>query len=79
MLFALWIVGAYVVVVYLGTWTLQIALWLLQAAWVVFRIVFVVLAGFVGFCCLLMTDRAALKRMLHSSQPDVTLDRGRWT
>ena len=32
MTFALWVVGAFVFLVYFGTWALQIALWLLMVA-----------------------------------------------
>jgi len=63
MAFALWLVGAFVVVVFFGTWALQIALWLLAVALRLAGWVAIALFGLMSLLALAVIDRRQLARI----------------
>ena len=83
MALALWIVGGAFVLIWFGTWALQIALVLLQ---VLLRLVgagAVLVFGLVSLVALAMLDRDELRRIWRRRQADqavaTTLARERWS
>jgi len=61
MVAAVWFVGALILLIWCGTWVLQIALWALG---IVFRILVLAVAAILGLACILwclFTDPQALK------------------
>ncbi len=83
MALALWIVGGAFVLIWFGTWALQIALALLQ---VLLRLVgagAVLVFGLVSLVALAMLDRDELRRIWRRRQADqavaTTLARERWS
>ena len=57
MAIALWLVGAFVAVVFFGTWAVQIALWLLALALRLAAWTGMVLVGLVSLLALALVDR----------------------
>ena len=80
---ALWIVGAFVAVVFFGTWALQIALWLLQIALRLAGALAVLAFGLVSLLALALLDRKELQRIWRRQRADqavaATLARERWS
>ena len=69
MAFALWLVGAYVVIVCFGTWALQIALWLLAAALRIGGWTLMILFGLLSLLALAILDREQLARVWRGEPP----------
>lgn len=63
MTFALWAVGAFVVIVFFGTWTIQIALWLLALALRLAGGVAMLVFGLMSLLALAFLDRKQLARI----------------
>lgn len=63
MVFALWVVGALAVLVFFGTWVLQIAVWLLALVLRLAGGVAVILFGLVSLLALAFLDRKQLGRI----------------
>lgn len=82
MTLALWVVGAYVVIVYFGTLALQLLLWLVQVLWTVLVSTATLAAGIAGTLWLAMFDRAELRRIWREDGARTrvvrTLARERW-
>ena len=63
MAFALWLVGALVLLIFFGTWALQTALWLLNVALRVAGWAAMVLFGLASLLALALIDRRQLARI----------------
>ena len=63
MVFALWVVGGFVLLVFFGTWALQIALWLLALALRVAGWLVMILFGLASMLALAFLDRKQLARI----------------
>lgn len=68
MAFALWLVGAFVVVVFFGTWALQIALWLLGGALRLAGWIAIALFSLMSLLALAVIDRRQLARIWRNEQ-----------
>ena len=83
MALALWIVGGWFLLVWCGTWALQIALWLIEVALRLVCGVAVLAFGLVSLLALAVLDRKELGRIWRRRQADqavaVTLARERWS
>lgn len=83
MAFALWLVGAFVVVIYFGTWALQIGLWLLAVALRLTGWLLTILFGLVSLAALALLDRKQLSRILRNERAHAEnaalLARERWS
>ena len=83
MALALWIVGGWFLLVWCGTWALQIALWLIEVALRLVCGVAVLAFGLVSLLALAVLDRQELGRIWRRRQADqavaVTLARERWS
>jgi hypothetical protein len=83
MALALWIVGGWFLLVWCGTWALQIALWLIEVALRFVCGVAVLAFGLVSLLALAVLDRKELGRIWRRRQADqavaVTLARERWS
>ncbi|HST92192.1 MAG TPA: hypothetical protein VLJ13_08330 [Brevundimonas sp.] len=67
---ALWFVGAFIVLIYFGTWALQIALWLLMitlrlGGWALLMVV-----GLLSLLALAILDRKQLARVWRGEPAD---------
>ena len=65
---ALWVVGGVFVVVFFGTWALQIALWLLAVALRLAGWIAMVLFGLASLLALAVIDRRQLARIWRNEQ-----------
>lgn len=68
MVFALWLVGAFVFVVFFGTWGLQIALWLLALALRLAGWLAIILFGLMSLAALAVFDRKQLGRICRNER-----------
>ncbi|MFC7380248.1 hypothetical protein [Brevundimonas sp. GCM10030266] len=80
---ALSVVAGLLLLIWCGTWLLQIALWLIQLAILLVRRSLTVVAGLAGVVVLLLTDRDGLRRALANDAAHqrvrTTLARERWS
>ena len=83
MALALWIVGGGIVLVWCGTWAIQIVLWLIQLALRLAGGLAVLAFGLVSLAALALLDREELRRIWRRRQADQavasTLARERWS
>ena len=83
MVLALWIVGGWFLLIWCGTWALQIALWLVQAVARLVCGLAVVAFGLVSLLALAVFDRKELGRIWRRRRADqavaVALARERWS
>lgn len=83
MAFALWLVGAVFVVVFFGTWALQIALWLLAFALRLAGWLAAILFGLASMLALAFLDRRQLARIWRNERAHAgnaaLLARERWS
>lgn len=83
MALALWIVCGWFVLIWFGTWALQIALWLIQFALRLVGALAVLAFGLVSVVALALFGRAELRRIWRRQQADqavaTTLARERWS
>ncbi|GAA0653938.1 hypothetical protein [Brevundimonas lenta] len=83
MALALWLVGAVIVVLFLGTWALQIGLWLLALALRITVWLTTVLLGLVSQAALAVLDPGQLGRILRNERSHARnaalLARERWS
>lgn len=63
---AVWIVCAWVFVVFFGTWAVQIALWLAVVAWRLLVLTAGLVWGILSIALLTVIDRPALMRLLRN-------------
>lgn len=63
---AVWIVCAWVFVVFFGTWAVQIALWLALVAWRLLMLAAGLVCGVISLAILAVIDRPALMRVLRN-------------
>ncbi|MDQ8028074.1 MAG: hypothetical protein REJ23_05065 [Brevundimonas sp.] len=80
---ALSVAAGLLLVIWCGTWLLQIALWLLQLALLLVRGCVMVLAGLAGMVVLLVANREGLRRAFSNEAAHrrvrTTLARERWS
>ncbi|MCS6624790.1 hypothetical protein N0B44_17890 [Roseibacterium beibuensis] len=80
---ALWIVGAACLLVWCGTWAIQVALWLLQLALRLLGGAAVLAFGLVSILALALLDRDELRRIWRRHRAGAavaaTLARERWS
>jgi len=80
---ALWIAGGLVLLVWAGTWAIQIALWLLQFALRLLGGLAVLAFGLVSLIALALLDRRELGRIWRRQRADAAvaavLARERWS
>jgi len=80
---ALWAVGGVFVLVFFGTWAIQIAVWLIQLALRLIGGLAVLAFGLVSLLALAFLDRDELRRIWRRRQADAavtaTLARERWS
>ncbi len=83
MTFALWLVGGFFVVVFFGTWTLQIVLWLLAVALRLAAWLAAILFGLTSMLALAFLDRKQLARIWRNERAHAAnhalLARERWS
>ena len=83
MALALWLVGGGVLLVWCGTWAIQLALWLLQVVLRVIGAVAVLAFGLVSLAALALLDRRELGRIWRRQRADhavaAALARERWS
>ena len=83
MALALWIVGGWFLLIYCGTWAIQIVLWLLQVALRLVGVLAMLVFGAVSLLALALLDRRELQRIWRRQQADqavaATLARERWS
>ena len=83
MAFAFWLVAAWFLVVYFGTWALQIALWFLALALRLAGGLAMILFGLVSLLALAFLDREQLGRIWRNERTHAAnaalLRRERWT
>ena len=79
---AVWIVCAWVFVVFFGTWAVQIALWLTLVAWRLLVLIAGLVWGMISLGILAVMDRPALMRILRNQNAHAgvrrTLATERW-
>jgi hypothetical protein len=82
MAFAVWLVVGFVLVVYFGTWALQIALWLLEVALRLAVWLATIVFGLLSLAALAVFDRQQLGRILRNERTHAEnaalLARERW-
>ena len=66
MALAVWIVCAWVFLVFFGTWAVQIALWLALVAWRLLVLAAGLVWGLVAIAILAVIDRPAVMRLLRN-------------
>lgn len=80
---ALWVVGGIIVIVYFGTWALQIVLWLLALALRLAGGLAMLMFGLVSLLALAFLDRKQLARIWRNEKTHADnaaqLRRERWT
>ena len=83
MTLALWIVGGWFVLIWCGTWALQIALWLILLCLRLVGGAALLAFGLVSLLALALLDRKELRRIWRRRQADqavaTTLARERWS
>jgi tetrahydromethanopterin S-methyltransferase subunit E len=67
---ALWAVGAFILIVYFGTWALQIALWLLMIALRLGGWAVMIVVGLLSLLALAILDRRQLARICRGEPID---------
>ena len=81
--FAVWVVGGIFLVVYFGTWALQITIWLLALALRITAALAVLLFGMVSMLALAFLDRKQLARIWRNERThaanNALLARERWS
>ncbi|WP_374513840.1 hypothetical protein [Brevundimonas sp.] len=83
MVFAAWLVAAAILLVFFGTWALQIALWLLMLALRLAAWTGMVLFGLVSLLALALIDRRQLARIWRNecahAAAEAVVRRERWS
>ncbi|SFS80250.1 hypothetical protein [Brevundimonas viscosa] len=83
MVFAAWLVAAVILLVFFGTWALQIALWLLMLALRLAAWTGMVLFGLVSLLALALIDRRQLARIWRNecahAAAEAVVRRERWS
>lgn len=72
MALALWVVGGFIVLVYFGTWGLQIALWLLMIALRLGGWALMIVVGLLALLALAIVDRKQLARVCRGEPVDTS-------
>ena len=82
MAFALWVMGGFIVIVFFGTWAIQIALWLLAFALRLTGWLATILFGLISLAALAVIDRRQLARIWRNERTHADnaalLARERW-